>query len=464
MRRSRFAQSVESNELRARAPRSVTLCGSTVTRPDTTDEESLCDWRVAGLQHAPLILGVTHLLITITCMLLVGSAHYKSAADNPLIPAALVIALDVAAAVLILQRAKFRVSPRTPSSAACASILRWSACFGLGSATRSPTIHSPFRLPRHRSRCAPGIAMGPSFRSARRRWCWSTGRCRCWPRLSSRTSPLIPAGVGDSLAGAGRLQHRRRAQLHCDRPQAARARGAGAQGAQHFVDEFENSGRGWFWETDSRGTLSYVSRQLADDFQCEPEALLGRQFTDLLSVDRRVRNRSKSARRSASICPPASRSPTSSSAQRASRTSTGRCRATRSSTSAAASSASAASAPISPSSASPEREISRLASFDSLTGLPNRAMMRQTLDEALRNAAHRQKGCALVHDRPRPVQERQRHARPPGRRRAAAPGRRAADVGDGQSRPGRPARRRRIPGGAARQLSTSACSNRSPAR
>jgi diguanylate cyclase (GGDEF)-like protein len=42
-----------------------------------------------------------------------------------------------------------------------------------------------------------------------------------------------------------------------------------------------------------------------------------------------------------------------------------------------------------------EREISRLARFDSLTGLPNRAMMRKTLDEALRNAAHRQKGCAL---------------------------------------------------------------------
>jgi diguanylate cyclase (GGDEF)-like protein len=42
-----------------------------------------------------------------------------------------------------------------------------------------------------------------------------------------------------------------------------------------------------------------------------------------------------------------------------------------------------------------EREISRLARFDSLTGLPNRAMMRQTLEEALRNAAHRQKGCAL---------------------------------------------------------------------
>src|SRR3712207_3049361 len=42
-----------------------------------------------------------------------------------------------------------------------------------------------------------------------------------------------------------------------------------------------------------------------------------------------------------------------------------------------------------------EQEITRLARFDSLTGLPNRALMRQTLEEALRNAAHRQKGCAL---------------------------------------------------------------------
>src|SRR5947209_18811913 len=42
-----------------------------------------------------------------------------------------------------------------------------------------------------------------------------------------------------------------------------------------------------------------------------------------------------------------------------------------------------------------EREITRLARFDSLTGLPNRAMMRQTLEEALGNAARRHKGCSL---------------------------------------------------------------------
>ena len=167
-----------------------------------------------------------------------------------------------------------------------------------------------------------------------------------------------------------------------------------AKKALNFVDEFENSGRGWFWETDAKGTLSYVSRQLADDFECEPEALLGRQFTDLLSVDYGVDSMEErktlgfhlSARFPFSdvVVRPASEQDvhwslsgnpifdergrflgfrgigTDLTEQRRS-----------------------------------EREISRLARFDSLTGLPNRAMMRQTLDEALRNAAHRQKGCAL---------------------------------------------------------------------
>jgi diguanylate cyclase (GGDEF)-like protein len=167
-----------------------------------------------------------------------------------------------------------------------------------------------------------------------------------------------------------------------------------AKKSLNFVDEFENSGRGWFWETDSRGTLSYVSRQLADDFECEPEALLGRQFTDLLSVDqvsdsleeRKTLGFHLSARFPFSdvVVRPASEQDvhwslsgnpifdergrylgfrgigTDLTEQRRS-----------------------------------EREISRLARSDSLTGLPNRAMMRQTLDEALRNAAHRQKGCAL---------------------------------------------------------------------
>ena len=188
------------------------------------------------------------------------------------------------------------------------------------------------------------------------------------------------AGARTMIAGA-----RRRLQLDAD-----------AQKALRFVTEFENSGRGWFWETNAQGTLSYVSQQLADDFKCTAAGMLGRQFTDLLSVgvstsegpvrEERTLGFHLSARfpfsdvvvRAASdedIHWSLSGNPifdehgrfygfrgigTDLTEQRRS-----------------------------------EQEISRLARFDSLTGLPNRALMRQTLDEALRNAASRQKGCAL---------------------------------------------------------------------
>jgi PAS domain S-box-containing protein len=58
-----------------------------------------------------------------------------------------------------------------------------------------------------------------------------------------------------------------------------------AQKARRFVAEFEQSGRGWFWETDAGGALSYVSDQLAEDFDLPAAELLGRPFADLLMVE-----------------------------------------------------------------------------------------------------------------------------------------------------------------------------------
>ena len=168
-----------------------------------------------------------------------------------------------------------------------------------------------------------------------------------------------------------------------------------AKKALNFVAEFEALGRGWFWETNAAGTLSYVSQQLADDFRTTPDELLGRQFTDLLSVDNKSGDDLREERTlgfhlsarfpfSDVIVRPASEEDvhwslsgnpifdgngrflgfrgigTDLTEQRRS-----------------------------------EQEISRLARFDSLTSLPNRAMMRQMLDEALRNAARRQRGCSL---------------------------------------------------------------------
>ena len=168
-----------------------------------------------------------------------------------------------------------------------------------------------------------------------------------------------------------------------------------AHKALQFVNEFETSGRGWFWETNSQGTLSYVSQQLADDFDCQPEALFGRQFTDLLSVDNGADNSFREDRTLGFHL--SARFPFSDVIVRAATNEdihwslsgnpifdpNGRFMGFR-----------GIGTDLTEQRRS-EQEISRLARFDSLTGLPNRAMMRQTLEEALRNAARRQKGCAL---------------------------------------------------------------------
>ena len=140
--------------------------------------------------------------------------------------------------------------------------------------------------------------------------------------------------------------------------------------------------------------MSYVSQQLADDFQSEPEALLGRPFTDLLSVDhvsdsmeeRKTLGFHLSARFPFSdvVVRPASEEDVHwSLSGNPIFDERGRFLGFRGIGTDLTEQRKA------------DREISRLARFDSLTGLPNRAMMRQTLDEALRNSAHRQKGLAL---------------------------------------------------------------------
>jgi diguanylate cyclase (GGDEF)-like protein/PAS domain S-box-containing protein len=61
------------------------------------------------------------------------------------------------------------------------------------------------------------------------------------------------------------------------RPQSARAEG--------LIEEFEASGKGWFWETTRDGMLSYISDSVAQALGREPGDLVDRPFTDLISAE-----------------------------------------------------------------------------------------------------------------------------------------------------------------------------------
>jgi diguanylate cyclase (GGDEF)-like protein len=61
------------------------------------------------------------------------------------------------------------------------------------------------------------------------------------------------------------------------RPQSSRA--------EHLIEEFEASGKGWFWETTRDGTLSYISDSVARAVVREAADLIDRPFTDLISSE-----------------------------------------------------------------------------------------------------------------------------------------------------------------------------------
>ena len=55
--------------------------------------------------------------------------------------------------------------------------------------------------------------------------------------------------------------------------------------AEELLAEYEETGQGWFWETDRRGQLTYVSRRIAKLLGKSQADLEGRPFTDIFVLD-----------------------------------------------------------------------------------------------------------------------------------------------------------------------------------
>jgi len=353
-------------------------------------ELNLAERRVSGWAFAPWLIFAGHLVLAVCLLLQDHPSARDGALASVIVPLGLSLLLDSAAGTLMLVWRRLQIPPHTLVRIMCGYLAATGCSWTMASAASSLQIADPsfvtivmcagFFLRSIVAVPTPPLAIVNALVGFAATALFSSNL-----ELNFVIDAMAALMIVYSVAITERSLFAGRSRLALEWQ---------AKKALNFVDEFENSGRGWFWETDSLGTLSYVSRQLADDFQCEPEALLGRRFTDLLSVDqasdsmeeRKTLGFHLSARFPFSdvVVRPASEQDvhwslsgnqifdergrflgfrgigTDLTEQRRS-----------------------------------EREISRLARFDSLTGLPNRAMMRQTLEEALRNAAHRQKGCAL---------------------------------------------------------------------
>ncbi|QNM82663.1 EAL domain-containing protein [Sphingomonas sabuli] len=359
---------------------------------ETPDDCSLAESRVSLFDHTAMLLAVAHALLGLVCLIRHPALLGEDLLGNPLVPLIILAAADTIAILLLRRRFELELAPHTVSRAMCIYLAIVGVVWALF--CLAVILHVGLDDPVIPMAACAGIAMTAIVAVVSPPVAVVNAFVATAASAFFSPSPIVPVGiailsfslVAYSVATTQTNIATTRRRLNLD---------AEARKALTFIDEFENSGRGWFWETNPEGTLSYVSQQLADDFQCHAAQLLGRQFTALLSVEtegsagieeRKTLGFHLSARfpfsdvivRAASdrdIHWSLSGNPvfdergrflgfrgigTDLTEQRRS-----------------------------------EQEITRLARFDSLTSLPNRAMMRQTLEEALRNAAHRRKGCSL---------------------------------------------------------------------
>ncbi len=392
MRRALF--SVEIGRSRDDASRASLgeLLSFDVARAFQPDDINLAEQRVGLFNHAPLLLVSGHLIWGAGILLYSYATVPLLAMKIPMALLGLVLALDGALAIALRLRTRIDIAPHQLIRGLCgymaASGVAWILFAGSVQSLHPPGDPIAVRA------MGVGLAVAAMVTLPSPPVALVNGLIVVGSVILFAGHPLLVAALvamaltilAYSLANARTMIATARHRLALDDE---------ARQALRFVREFESSGRGWFWETNHLGTLSYVSQQLADDFECTPQELLGRQFTNLLSVESGAGDDLREERTLGFHL--SARFPFSDVVVRAATNEDihwslsgnpvfddhGRFLGFR-----------GIGTDLTEQRRS-EQEISRLARFDSLTSLPNRAMMRQTLEEALRNAARRQKGCAL---------------------------------------------------------------------
>jgi diguanylate cyclase (GGDEF)-like protein len=164
--------------------------------------------------------------------------------------------------------------------------------------------------------------------------------------------------------------------------------------ARRLVADFEESGCGWFWETNADGMMTYVSDPLANALERDRTALIGRRFEELLLVEETIDETRRPAVgfhltsrfpfANVVVAPNGRKDLCWSLSGRPRFDEVGRFLGFR-----------GIGLTLSDSQRA-EILSSRAAGCDSLTGLANRGRMRAMLDEALNNSASRREGCGLL--------------------------------------------------------------------
>ena len=114
------------------------------------------------------------------------------------------------------------------------------------------------------------------------------GQVAMWSAVTCVVSPLngiLVTIVGLAIGGIAFARQR-----DIDLTEHKRAQNAARDQtrAQEILADFEETGQGWFWETDRRGMILYVSAPVAELLGQTPDDLVGRPFADLFQLDEQI--------------------------------------------------------------------------------------------------------------------------------------------------------------------------------
>jgi diguanylate cyclase (GGDEF)-like protein len=373
-----------------RRPSLLQLFARDFARIEDEQQESAARERLRALDPVPAFLLGVHLICAVAFLVGLGNPAYPD--PVLLAPLGVLIAVDFGLWTYLLRRPVSRLAPHVAIRAAAVyslvSFALWcAASFAAGDgrtqnlalldiAVAGGVLALPIAFLSYPALVAIG---GIAF--AAKAWFLSQDMI-----TAGATLLLSILLVRLSLKrSADRIAHlRRRAIMDWNAQRAAR-----------FIEEFEQAGRGWFWETTARGALSYVSEQLAADLKTPADDLIGKPFGDLIGLD--DRRSSESSERTLGFHL-STRLPFTDINVRANTTAEiwwslsgtpsfdeyGRFLGFR-----------GIGSDLTQQRRS-EEEINRLAKYDSLTNLPNRMLMRRTLDETLQKKGDAAGGgCAL---------------------------------------------------------------------
>ena len=112
-----------------------------------------------------------------------------------------------------------------------------------------------------------------------------TGQIGCWSAVILIKGSLGAAALLGACMLFAAIAIRRQTRHARTRAALALERARARNRARDILHDYEEAGQGWFWETDRRGMLTYISRPVATALGREgPEQLVGRPFIDLFDL------------------------------------------------------------------------------------------------------------------------------------------------------------------------------------